>query len=52
MKRVHYDLSPALHIAAAKVIELPSGISSAQFLMVVLTSRGFFSSVTSLYAMS
>ena len=28
-----HDLSPALHIAAAKVIELPSGISAAIFLL-------------------
>ena len=34
-----YDLSPALHIAEAKVIELLSGTSSAQFLMVFLTSE-------------
>jgi len=37
MKRIHYDLSPALHIAEVKVIELPSGISLAKFLMVFLT---------------
>ena len=34
------DLSPALHIAEAKVFELPSGTSLAQFLMVDLTLRG------------
>ena len=36
-KAFGYDLSPALHIAEAKVIELLSGTSSAQFLMVFLT---------------
>ncbi len=36
-----HDLSPALHIAEAKVIELISIISFAQFLMVFLTSRGY-----------
>ena len=36
-KAFGYNLSPALHIAEAKVIELPSGTSSAQFLMVFLT---------------
>ena len=34
MKAFAHDLSPALHIAAAKVIELSSGTSFAQFLMV------------------
>ena len=34
MNAFGYDLSPALHIAEAKVIELLSGTSSAQFLMV------------------
>ena len=34
-----YNLSPALHIAEAKVIELPSGTSSAQFLMVFLATE-------------
>ena len=33
-KAFSYDLSPALHIAEAKVIELLSGTSFAQFLMV------------------
>ena len=33
MKAFGYDLSPALHSAAAKVIELPTGTSSAKFLM-------------------
>ena len=33
-KTVCYDSSPALHIAEARVIELPSGTSLAQFLMV------------------
>jgi len=42
MKRIHYDLSPALHIAEVKVIELPSGISLAKFLMVFLTSEALF----------
>ena len=37
MNAFGYDLSPALHIAEAKVIELLSGTSSAQFLMVFLT---------------
>ena len=37
-----YDLSPALHIAEAKVIELLSGTSSAQFLMVFLTLEAPF----------
>ena len=40
-KAFAHDLSPALHIAEAKVIELPSGTSFAQFLMVFLTLRGF-----------
>ena len=39
IKAFEYDLSPALHSAAAKVIELPSGTSSAQFLLVFLTSE-------------
>ena len=39
MNAFGYDLSPALHIAEAKVIELLSGTSSAQFLMVFLTSE-------------
>ena len=44
MKAFGYDLSPALHIAEAKVIELPSGTSFAQFLMVFLTlGASFFS---------
>ena len=38
-KTVCYDSSPALHIAEARVIELPSGTSLAQFLMVFLTSE-------------
>ena len=42
-KAFGYDLSPALHIAEAKVIELPSGISLAQFLMVFLTLEAHFS---------
>ena len=42
-KAFSYDLSPALHIAEAKVIELPSGTSFAQFLMVFLTSEAFSS---------
>ena len=42
-KAFGYDLSPALHIAEAKVIELPSGISLAQFLMVFLTLEALFS---------
>ena len=44
-KAFGYDLSPALHIAEAKVIELPSGISLAQFLMVFLTLEAHFSSM-------
>ena len=32
-KALGYDLSPALYSAEAKVIELPSGTSSAKFLM-------------------
>ena len=36
-KTVCYDSSPALHIAEARVIELSSGTSLAQFLMVFLT---------------
>ena len=40
-KTVCYDSSPALHIAEARVIELSSGTSLAQFLMVFLTLRGF-----------
>jgi hypothetical protein len=43
MKAFDYVLSPALHIAEAKGIELPSGTSFAQFLLVHLTFRGFFS---------
>ena len=39
MNAFAHDLSPALHIAEAKVIELPSGTSFAQFLMVFLTSE-------------
>ena len=39
MNAFGYDLSPALHIAEAKVIELLSGTSFAQFLMVFLTSE-------------
>ena len=35
-KTVCYDSSPALHIAEARVIELSSGTSLAQFLMVRL----------------
>ena len=47
-KAFAHDLSPALHIAEAKVIELPSGTSFAQFLMVFLiTSRGFIFSLMS-----
>ena len=42
MKAFGYDLSPALHIAEAKVIELLSGTSFAQFLMVFLTSEALF----------
>ena len=42
MNAFGYDLSPALHIAEAKVIELLSGTSSAQFLMVFLTSEASF----------
>ena len=44
-KAFAHDLSPALHIAEAKVIELPSGTSFAQFLMVFLTLEAhvFFS---------
>ncbi len=42
MKAFGYDLSPALHIAEAKVIELLSGTSFAQFLMVFLTSEVLF----------
>ena len=41
-KAFGYDLSPALHIAEAKVIELLSGTSFAQFLMVFLTLEVFF----------
>ena len=53
-KTVCYDSSPALHIAEARVIELSSGTSLAQFLMVFLTQRGFtfFSSMLALYAMA
>ena len=51
MNAFGYDLSPALHIAEAKVIELLSGTSSAQFLMVFPHLRGFFfSSISWLYA--
>ena len=35
-KTVCYDSSPALHIAEARVIELSSGTSLAQFLIVYL----------------
>ena len=35
-KTVCYDSSPALHIAEARLIELSSGTSLAQFLMVRL----------------
>ena len=48
MKAFGYDLSPALHIAEAKVIELPSGTSFAQFLMVFLTLRLLFIDVSAL----
>ena len=51
MKAFGYDLSPALHIAEAKVIELLSGTSFAQFLMVFLTLEVFFSSMSWLHAM-
>ena len=50
-KAFDYDLSPALHIAEAKVIELPSGTSFAQFLMVNLSWGTLFSSIPLLYAM-
>ena len=40
MNAFGYDLSPALHIAEAKVIELLSGTSFAQFLMVFPHLRG------------
>jgi len=46
-KTVSHDLRPALHSAEAKVIELSSDISLVQFLMVLLTSRGFFFSLMS-----
>ena len=50
-KTVCYDSSPALHIAEARVIELSSGTSLAQFLMVLLTFEVFtFSLMPSLYA--
>ena len=39
MNAVAHDLSPALHIAEARVIELPSGTSFAQFLMVFLNLK-------------
>jgi len=42
MKAFDYVLSPALHIAEAKGIELPSGTSFAQFLLVHLTSEASF----------
>ena len=48
---VCYDSSPALHIAEARVIELPSGTSLAQFLMAFLSPRGLFSSLSSPCAM-
>ena len=51
MKAFGYDLSPALHIAEAKLIELLSGTSFAQFLMVFLPSEALFIK-SSLYAMS
>ena len=35
-RTVCYDLSPALQIVEARIIELPSGTSLAQFLMVSL----------------
>ena len=41
-KTVCYDSSPALHIAEARVIELSSGTSLAQFLMVFLTFEAFY----------
>ena len=40
-KTVCYDSSPALHIAEARVIELLSGTSLAQFLMVLLPQTLF-----------
>ena len=36
MKAFDYDSSPALHSAAARVIELSSDTSLAEFLMVTL----------------
>ena len=45
-KAFAHDLSPALHIAEAKVIELPSGTSFAQFLMVFLTLEVLFIDVS------
>ena len=47
-KTVCYDSSPALHIAEARVIELPSGTSLAQFLMVFLTLEALFIVVVAL----
>ena len=47
-KTVCYDSSPALHIAEARVIELPSGTSLAQFLMVCPRSRCLFIVVVAL----
>ena len=41
-KAFSYDLSPALHIAEAKVIELLSGTSFAQFLMDFPHLEAFF----------
>ena len=49
MNAFAHDLSPALHIAEAKVIELPSGTSFAQFLMVFplyLKRLTYFSSMS------
>ena len=51
-KTVCYDSSPALHIAEARVIELSSGTSLAQFLMVSLTFEAFLFIMLALYAMA
>ena len=47
-KTVGYDSSPALHIAAARVIELPPGTSLAKFLMVFLAIGLLFTAAVAL----
>ncbi len=46
---VGYEQNPALHIAAVILVELPSGISVAEFLIATPCGASF-SSLSSLYA--